>query len=398
MLLMISTASLIGLAPTRAIRALLRAWPLLLIGLLACLSMLWSAAPGVSLRYGVQLSITIVAAIVLMGALPPYKVVQSLFISSCFILLLCMLSGRQGPSESGFVLIGILGSKNEMGALCNLLICSGVTLIFSSQNSRAFRLAAVPAVLIATLVLLASFSAGAVVVTVMFIGLTIAFAIASRIPPATQFAFALILMALLAPIWLVRDDLLRYWEFFVVDVLNKDLGLTGRDYLWAHADRLIEQQPLLGYGYRSIWLGQDVETIGLLRWAGLSSGAGFNFHDTYREWAVDFGLAGAALICLIVFLGLFKAVLRALRRNVSHAEIFFAAMGITVMVRAKFETVLGPFSSSTVLLIAIVAIGYLAPQAASVTRTAARQFGAGRRRYGAARPDTLARRSDAKSR
>lgn len=373
LLFMAAAAGLFALAPERAAGSLVRCWPLLLIGLLACLSALWSTAPGVSLRYGAQLAITVGAGIVLAGVLAPLPTIRTLFLSGLFILVLCLLSGRQGQSQGGPVLIGIVGSKNAMGALCSQIICSGGVLAACRAESRLVRLAAVPAVLLAAYVLMGSFATGAVLVTLMFAGLICALCVASRLPPTTQFAFVLLLLALLAPVWMVREDLAGYWEYFVVDVLGKDTGLTGRDYLWAHADRMIAERPLLGYGYRSTWLGDDADTIGLLRWAGLTDGAGFNFHDSYREWAVDFGLVGAVLVAIVLFRGLLATVLQAIRRHAPLTVMFFAALGVATMIRAKVELVLGPFTLGAVLIVAIAAMGYLA--AADARRTVAPRTG-----------------------
>lgn len=361
LLLMASLAALAALAPVRTLSGLLRCWPLMIVGGLACLSALWSTAPGVSLRYGLQLAITLAAAITLASVLSPEKILRSLFLSSLTVLGLCILSGRQGQSVGGPVLIGILGSKNEIGGLCQLVICSGLVVTASSSERPWLRVLALPILAVSGYVLVGSFATGAVLGTGIFLALAAGFVAASRIPPASKFVLALTLLSLMIPLWIVREDLGDLWTYFVTDVLGKDVGLTGRDYLWAHADRLIADRPVLGHGYRSTWLGDSAETIGLLRWAGLSSGAGFNFHDTYREWAVDFGFAGAVVVGLCLLAGLMKIVVRNLSTAITPAGVFFAAMGVTMMIRAKLETVLGPFGSSAVLLSVIVSLGYLQP-------------------------------------
>ena len=366
LLVMASFAGLIALAPARAIQGLIRSWPLILIGCLACLSALWSTAPSISLRYGVQLLITIAAAVTLASTLTPVRIVRLLLLSGVVVLLLCLASGRQGQSPAGPVLIGILGSKNEMGSLCLLVACSGLTAAFTSTERPWLRLFALGAAALGLLVLLGTFATGAVLGVLMFMGLSLGLDLGSRLPAASRFALLVGFLALLLPLWMIRTDLAELWEYFVVDILRKDMGLTGRDYLWAHADRLIAERPVLGYGYRSTWLGDSAETLGLLRWAGLTSGAGFNFHDSYREWAVDFGFVGAAVVALCIFAGLYKVIQRSLDKNVTAPMIFFAAMAITIMIRAKLENVLGPFGSTTILIVVILAVGYAYRSAAKL--------------------------------
>lgn len=376
LLMMLGTAGVVALAPHQTVSGLARCWPILVVGAIAMLSSTWSTAPGVSLRFGTQLAITLVAAVVLASSLSPGKLLRIFFLTSLVVMVLCVLSGRQGGSASGPVLIGILGSKNEMGALSSLLVISGACLFFQKQEPSALRLLSLFGTLIGGVVLLFGFATGAVLSTIMFAGLAAVFLVGSRQSPGAKLLLVFFLLLLGLPLLVIRGDLVNAWEYFVVDILNKDVGLTGRDYLWAHADRLIAERPLLGYGYRSTWLGESVDTIGLLRWAGLSTGAGFNFHDTYREWAVDFGLVGAVVVCLCFGAGFFRVIAKALTPALTPALAFFAGMAVISIVRAKVEVIVGPFNSSALLFACAAAIGflYVAPKLRRpVGRTAFRQ-------------------------
>lgn len=355
-------AALVALYPARLLR-MVRLWPLLLIGVLALTSALWSSEPQVSARYGLQLFVTIAIAGVAAAACPPGQLVRGLFIACAVVLVLSILSGRQGVSASGPVLIGLLGSKNEMGTLCFILLASSATVALGKDQPRWMRLGAVPMGLLGTLYLLMAFSAGSVLGAAIFFGVFGVLIVGSKLSGSAKFLLALTILVLATPLWMIRSDLAGLWEHFLVDVLNKDPGLTGRDYLWAHADRLIAQQPLLGHGYRSTWLGHGADTIGLLRWAGLQSGEGFSFHNSYREWLVDFGWVGACLIVLALGIGLLRTVLRAMGPQTDAATLFFASMGLVFAIRGYFEYVFGPFSSSTIIVVIVAGMGYLAAPA-----------------------------------
>ncbi len=359
-------AALAALYPARLLR-LVRLWPLLLIGLLALMSAVWSSEPQVSARYGLQLLVTLVIAAIAAVTCRPAQLVRGLFIACAVVLVLSILSGRQGMSASGPVLIGLLGSKNEMGTLCFILLAAGAAMALGRDQPRFMRFAAVPMALLAALYLLMAFSAGAVLGAVIFFGAFGVLVVGSKLSASAKFLLALAIVVLAAPLWIIRADLAALWEYLLVDVLNKDPGLTGRDYLWAHADRLIAQQPLLGHGYRSTWLGHGADTIGLLRWANLQSGEGFSFHNSYREWLVDFGWVGALLIVLALGVGLLRTVVRAMGSRTDAATIFFAAMGLVFAIRGYFEYVFGPFSSSTIIVVIVAGMGYLAaPSVAAV--------------------------------
>lgn len=359
MLMMLATLAIFGLAPQAVFAGLLRCWPILLVAGLAPLSALWSTEPAVSLRYGIQLAITLVAAIAMASVARPRDLLRVFFFSTLIILVLCLLSGRQGGSPQGPVLIGVLGSKNEMGQLCQLAICSAMAIAFSSSEPRWMRLLALPAAAFAAFVLAYTFATGAVLTTLVFLLTLLVLAVGSRLPSGSKLILTLVVLAFAVPLWMIQADIMRLYEWFIVDVLGKDIGLTGRDYLWAHADRMISDRPVLGHGFRSTWLGTGTETIGLLRWAGLSSGAGFNFHDTYREWVVDFGFAGTFLIVTCLGAGMVKLIGQNLSRQATTAGLFLAASVVVLVARAKVETIYGPFGSSAILIGVTAATGYL---------------------------------------
>lgn len=351
-------AALIALRP-EALPNLAKGWPLLVLAAVAPLSALWSDEPAVSFRYGVQLVVTVIAVMIAASTSGPTRYLRGLFIASVIILVLCLLSGRQGQSQGGMVLIGVLGSKNAMGQLCMLVICSSLTVFLSKEQPSLLRKAAIASGPLGVLVLVKTFATGAALATMIFVGAFVLIAIASRLTASAKFLFLLVVVVAVAPLAFIYDDLVRFYEWFLVDVLNKDVGLTGRNYLWHHADALIAAKPLLGHGYRSVWLGHGVETIGLLRWAGLESGLGFNFHNTFRESLVDFGFVGTAVVFVGLGAGFARLLMRAMSQPTSPELWFLAAMGIVTVIRSYAETLLGSFGDASLIVFGVSMFGYL---------------------------------------
>lgn len=370
LLVTVSGAAVVALLPYRSISGLRRAWPILLVAGFVCLSALWSTAPGITLRYGIQLAITLCIGVILAAALSPKSLLRIIFFSSLFVTILCLLSGRQGASPQGPVLIGFLGSKNEMGQLCQMTICSAATVAFASWEKPWVRLLALPAVAIGVGLLMHTFALGASLTTALFGLVALGFLVASRVPTGSKFLIAALVIAFVVPLWLIRGDLQLFYEYVLVDVFGKDVGLTGRDFLWAHADGLIDDRPYLGHGFRSTWLGSSGDTIGLLRRVGIASGAGFNFHDTFREWKVDFGWIGAVLIATLLAVGFIRLIAVNMGRQATLAGIFFAATAVIVIARGTVETLFGPFSSATLLIGMLAAMGLFARLSIPVTETA----------------------------
>lgn len=360
-LMVVSGAAALILFRPEALPSLAKGWPLLILGVLAPASALWSDEPAVSLRYGFQLLVTVIAVMIAAATTGPTRYLRALFIASVIILILCVLSGRQGQSQGGMVLIGVLGSKNAMGQLCMLVICASLTMVISQDQPSLLRKAAIATGLLGLLVLVRTFATGAALSTLIFVVAFILLAMASRLTASAKFLFLLVVLVAVAPFALIQGDLVRLYEWFLVDVLNKDIGLTGRDYLWHHADALIQAKPVLGHGYRSIWLGHSSETIGLLRWAGLDSGLGFNFHNTFRESLVDFGFVGTGVVFVTLGVGFVRLLLRSVSQPSSPALWFLAAMGIVTIIRSYAETLLGSFGDTALIVFGVSMFGYLIP-------------------------------------
>jgi exopolysaccharide production protein ExoQ len=143
-------------------------------------------------------------------------------------------------------------------------------------------------------------------------------------------------------------------EDFTTNVLGKDPTLTGRTVLWAKADELIEEAPLLGHGFETIWSGSSPTTIGLLRWAGLRDGKGFHFHNQVRELWTQLGVVG---VLLYIGVALFTAfnLARALLLDPSPTTSFLSITFFVLMLRSATEVLISAFSIDTFLWVAIAA-------------------------------------------
>lgn len=82
-----------------------------------------------------------------------------------------------------------------------------------------------------------------------------------------------------------------------LNLLGKDATLTGRTRIWAAIWRLIQQRPLLGYGYSAVW--SDETGWGPLQW--IVKQAGFKPEHAHNSWLEQwlgmgvFGLGAWAL-------------------------------------------------------------------------------------------------------
>jgi exopolysaccharide production protein ExoQ len=339
----------------------LRWWPLLLVAILALASALWSDAPAASLRYGAQLLFTAFMGVHLARLMSPRRFVTVFMLSMLVFCVLCVLGGQQGISAEGMVLIGLTGSKNQLAYAAQLLMMSGLTVLLLGAVSAAVRWAAVLTLPLAVYLLLETNSATAVLMALGGSFVLIMLWFSQRLAPGGRLAALIGALLVLAPLTALAPEASAWMNHFVFDTLGKDPTLTGRTLLWARADELIAQRPLLGYGYQAIWMGDSFETIGLKRLTGIADGRVFHFHHMFRQVAVDTGLVGlAAFIGALVASGL--AGLRQVLLYPTPATSFFFAVFLLMVARAFTDSIMSPFSVHTVIFFACGVYAFRQPE------------------------------------
>lgn len=331
--------------------SLLAGLPLLLLPLFAAASFMWSDVPSISLRYGLQLFVTVIMGIALGHLLTLRQLVLAIFVGTSIACLTGLALGRTGETDGGVVLIGLSGSKNQMGYIALFWLSAALCVLGSSAYRPLARILAGIAVIAAGFLLIQAESATAIVSMAVLLGLLVLLAIASFLGRGGRM-FALFAAALLTvPVVVGLPEIERQATTLRTDVLQKDERLTGRTLLWASADALIAQAPAIGHGYKAIWLGAKGKE--LLARNGKLDGRAFHFHDTFREILVDLGALGLVLFLLPLAYAILRGVL--LLIAAADAPRAFAVVTMaTIFLRVRTELVIGPFMLDTVLLCAIV--------------------------------------------
>ncbi len=366
-LLILAQFGLIGVLilryPQTFLEIIVHWWPLLLLPLLATLSALWSHLPAVSLRYGLQFLFTAIMGVALARLLSPRQFIIALVLSMFVFLVLCILDGSEGSSIQGPVLIGLTGSKNQIAYIGYLLLLSALTLVMLRGLSPLLRWIAILCLPLALFILAQSNAATAVVLGAVGAALLIALAVLERLPRSGRLATLVGAVVIVSPLLFVIPELLAGMNYFLVETLDKDPTLTGRTLLWDRADDLIAQRPLLGHGYKVIWMGDSTETIALQRLTGIMDGRTFNFHQAFRDVAVDTGFVGLTVFALTMAAGGVKYLMRIVL-SPSLPIAFFAVVFLTMIARAFTENIIGPFSLHTILFFAAATYAFAAEQTA----------------------------------
>jgi O-antigen ligase len=119
----------------------------------------------------------------------------------------------------------------------------------------------------------------------------------------------------------------------LVGTLGRNSTLTGRTDIWQRALGIV-QNPLVGSGFESFWLGERLEWMRLLD-PGLNQS-----HNGYIELYLNLGLVGLSLLAIIMVRG-YRNIVAGFRRD--HAEAVSSLMLAYFVVGVIYNCTEGAF-------------------------------------------------------
>ena len=288
-----------ALRPGLTLAGVRQLWPFIAVALWAMLTWVWSDYPGLSLRGGLQLLLTVVIGAAIVTRVSAATFVKLVFLTAMFEGVASVLIGQRRPDGG---LLGIFGSKNAFaGAMSGLMIVS-VALLLDRRISLGWRLAGLFGFALGSVLMVLGNSTGALVTNVVVMLALGAILILRRLPMwARVTALVLGLLAAVLAVLMVLSLSGVLADAFL-DATGKDVTLTGRTDLWTIALRLIAEHPLLGAGYQAFWVHGNPLAEELWARFYIESRGGFNFHNTPLSNAVEIGFVGVALQTLPLFL------------------------------------------------------------------------------------------------
>lgn len=277
-------------------RIAVRNWPVFAWPALALASIIWSLAPGATLRGGMQLLLTTVIAVFIGARFSLREIVIAvavvLFAASAVSLAL-LVTGAPGLFAEAGGFQGVFAHKNTLGLRMNLLIAAALVMLFTTR----MRLFSIVALILAAYLLFLSKSATSQILGLATPGLMLTLAIlkldAGRI--ALSFVAGIAVVAALAAGLLMADS---DPVSFILDSFGKDATLTGRTWLWERGLEEIAKHPLIGGGYQAFWAHERSSEVMWIRHITLESVKGF--HNVGVEVWNDLGIPG--LIALVAVL------------------------------------------------------------------------------------------------
>lgn len=317
------------------------------------ISLLWSNAPSLTLRYGLQLGFTFLIAISAASRMSLTSFVKVVTLCGLVTGMLCMLFNQVNP---GGAWLGVFGSKNALAQFATVNVLVGFALLLDGRASRSWRRLALIVLILGAFLLVRAESIGALVATVMScVIMTIVALLSFAGPTKRLLLFSLAALLGLATAFAIATNF-ELFSIALLDLTGKDVTLTGRTLLWGIAFEEISKQPLLGQGYKGYWVQGNPMAEELWREFGIASKQGFHFHNTLISNAVEVGLIGVALQAGIFYFAFFVTV-RAAVRAPSAETLFLLGFMIRQFILMQSEVVF--FSQfDVVTLLTVMAVVY----------------------------------------
>ncbi len=336
---------------------------LFVIPVLAILSVVWSEAPGDSLRYALEYTLTIAAGLLLASARRQTSVLHGLMLAFAVYIGFAVTLGRSvgvGVGAGGEAFSGLTASKNLLADIAStgLLISAGSGMAAIRDRRWIWLTLPTLAIALELYAVIAARSAGAL------LGLGLGLAALTALAPLlvtgrvlrAWFTGAVGLLLLTAG--LTYRTLTVALISLGANLFDKDPTLTGRTYLWYRAADLIHEKPLLGAGYYAFWRQDNLDAEGLWRYFGINSRGGFTFHNTLVDMLVTLGWIGAVVIVIVVLVCVF-ALIRRFVTQPSLTLVVWISLLLYQLVRTPIETIgLAPFYFSTLLMFAALGAAF----------------------------------------
>ena len=232
----------------------------LIFTLFALTSTAWSIHPDLTIRRGVGYVLTMLIAAYLtlrFDLVDRMKALSASFAVSAIGSLAFVAAfpayGIMQDGELAGAWRGVFSHKNVLGPVMAVAVFTELFILVAGRGRPRWRLASLGTYFV--LVVL-SHSATALLLSLAFVVGTCVYLLWRRdklMGLAGSTAVVIFILATLAVLW--RDP------EFVLGIVGRDTTLTGRTALWSSVMAFIGQRPVLGWGYRAMWQGNDASSL-----------------------------------------------------------------------------------------------------------------------------------------
>ncbi len=313
--------------------------PILILLIIVPTSVLWSSSPNDTLAYSRAFLCSTAFGIYLATRYTPKEHMQQLawlFGISTFLNLIVPLLAPSYGTDRG-IWKGITPHKNELSAAMALVATFCLT--NALYGDKKYRWFAYMGACVSFFILLMSQGKGSLGI---FMGLLIILPLNKIIKQHYKLRTCLIITALFIATVVAVSVSLNF-EYILVDLLGKDVGLNGRDKLWNYLIDRAMQRPWFGYGYAGFWTNlEEGKAVAVsFPWISGAGEGGGNAHSSYMDVFLQLGWLGLSLVgtSLITVLTKIMLLLGVTKQN----EFFWMLQSILFMLITSYYESYGGF-------------------------------------------------------
>ena len=315
------------------------------------ISAFWSPAFGISLRTAIQYLTHVVCALIAMRTISVLTLTRGAIVGTAIVLLFSMLFGTYlyDAIDGSYSFVGAFSSKNQLGFYASLGLFFAASYLLIWRQRGLWLMASGGVGLLSAYCLLASQSATSAITTAGVLALCVGYMPVAHLSPNYRklLVAALVVIGVVAIVGALQIGAIDA----VLGIFGKDSTLTGRTYLWQQGIEAIRENPILGTGYQGYWVPGFADAERLWDDFFITARSGFHFHNTFIEVAVETGLVGLALLCMIMLTNVFGHLSAMLSRNRDPGSTLLCALSVLLLIRAFVEVdVLFPYQIGSFLM------------------------------------------------
>ncbi len=313
-----------------AVQIALKSWLLWLLIGLAFASILWSQVPALTLRRSVALLLATLYGLLLTVRFPPTVVLRLFGAAIAIIVLTSAIGVGIGAQWAVMEYLhqgrwrGVMSHKNALGRICMLALI--VTGILAQCSAVPWRLFWAGVTIGAIVLIIGSGSATALVMMLFIIAIWLFVSLTGRASSWARQRMILLGMTVMLPIGAL--GLLSLEE--ILNLLGRDIELTGRWPLWLTLLSIGWQQPLLGYGFGAFWLRPNQEMNLEMHLMRLKYSWPYHAHNGYLDVWLELGLVGVLLVLLVHFT-VFSRALRSVLQSATIPQYLFIFLFVSCL-------------------------------------------------------------------
>ena len=211
-------------------------------------------------------------------------------ISSIFFIALLPQYGIMSGGDLEGNWRGVFSHKNLLGFVMAVAVLTECYALVRRNGSIVLRMFWLG---IYFFLIVMSKSTTALLISTFYFAIAIIYLVWTRNKGAGYAAFAAFFISIIITSLVMWSD-----PSLILGEFGKDATLTGRTGIWTEVLRIIDEKPLLGWGYKAMWVKDDPTTVQVDERNG---GWGVpSAHNALLEVTLELGLLGLTVILIIL--------------------------------------------------------------------------------------------------